>query len=63
MSFTKIIVRYPYVILIAVTVFAGTCLIVPLTLRKIPDFSDPQLVRIKINSDDFYCGLTGALGF
>lgn len=49
MSFTRIIVRYPYVILIAVTVFAGTCLIVPLTLRKIPDFSDPQLVRIKIN--------------
>lgn len=42
--FARIVAHHPYVILVAVAVFAGTCLIIPLTTKKPPDFSDPQLV-------------------
>ncbi|KAJ4434347.1 hypothetical protein ANN_22906, partial [Periplaneta americana] len=41
--FARIVAHHPYVILVAVAVFAGTCLIIPLTTKKPPDFSDPQL--------------------
>jgi len=44
--FARIVAHHPYVILVAVAVFAGTCLIIPLTTRKPPDFSDPQMVSI-----------------
>lgn len=44
--FARIVAHHPYVILVAVAVFAGTCLIIPLTTRKPPDFSDPQMVSL-----------------
>ncbi|XP_066585770.1 protein dispatched [Prorops nasuta] len=41
--FSRVVAHHPYTILIAVFVFSSTCLIVPLTTKKFPDFSDPQL--------------------
>ncbi|XP_018325648.1 protein dispatched isoform X2 [Agrilus planipennis] len=40
---SQIIVRHPYVLLLAITVFSGTCLVIPFTLRPIPHFSEPQM--------------------
>ncbi|KAG7206137.1 hypothetical protein KM043_003529 [Ampulex compressa] len=37
------VAHHPYAILIAVFVLSSTCLIVPFTTKKFPDFSDPQL--------------------
>nr|CAD7412071.1 unnamed protein product [Timema poppensis] len=42
-KFARIVAHHPYVILVAVTVFSTTCLIIPLTTKKLPNFSDPQL--------------------
>lgn len=42
--FAHILVHHPFVILIAVAVFSGTCLVIPFTLKALPDFSDPQMV-------------------
>ncbi|XP_049846062.1 protein dispatched [Schistocerca gregaria] len=39
--FARIIAYHPYVILIGVAVFAATCIVIPVTTRKPPDFSDP----------------------
>jgi hypothetical protein len=44
--FAGIVAHHPYVILMAVAVLAGTCLIIPLTTKKLPDFSDPQMVSM-----------------
>ncbi|XP_066996222.2 protein dispatched [Anabrus simplex] len=41
--FARIVTHHPYVILVAVAVFAGTCLVIPLTTKTLPNFSDPQL--------------------
>ncbi|XP_012258366.2 protein dispatched [Athalia rosae] len=41
--FSRVVAYHPYAILAAVFVFSSTCLIVPLTTKKFPDFSDPQL--------------------
>ncbi|XP_012280511.1 protein dispatched [Orussus abietinus] len=41
--FSRVVAHHPYAILVAVFVFSTTCLIVPLTTKKFPDFSDPQL--------------------
>nr|CAD7455215.1 unnamed protein product [Timema tahoe] len=42
-GFARIVAHHPYVILVAVTVFSTTCLVIPLTTKKLPNFSDPQL--------------------
>ncbi|OXU27643.1 hypothetical protein TSAR_001530 [Trichomalopsis sarcophagae] len=41
--YSRVLAHHPFAILIAVFVFSSTCLIVPLTTKKFPDFSDPQL--------------------
>lgn len=41
--FSRVIAYHPYAILMAILIFSSTCLIVPLTVKKFPDFSDPQL--------------------
>ncbi|KZC07514.1 Protein dispatched [Dufourea novaeangliae] len=41
--FSRIIAHHPYTILLGILIFSSTCLIVPLTVKKFPDFSDPQL--------------------
>ncbi|XP_076375765.1 protein dispatched-like isoform X1 [Megalopta genalis] len=40
---SRIIANHPYTILWGILTFSATCLIVPLTVKKFPDFSDPQL--------------------
>ncbi|XP_076292397.1 protein dispatched isoform X2 [Lasioglossum baleicum] len=40
---SRIIAHHPYTILFGILIFSSTCLIVPLTVKKFPDFSDPQL--------------------
>lgn len=44
--FGNIIVHHPFIILSAVGVFSGTCLIIPFMLKTMtfPHFQDPQLV-------------------
>lgn len=44
--FSRIIAHHPYTILMIILIFSSTCLIVPLAIKKFPDFSDPQLVSI-----------------
>lgn len=48
--FGNIIVHHPFVILSAVGVFSGTCLIIPFMLKTMtfPHFQDPQLVSTDI---------------
>ncbi|XP_034170851.1 protein dispatched [Osmia lignaria lignaria] len=41
--FSRVVAHYPYSILTAIFIFSSTCLIVPLAVKKFPDFSDPQL--------------------
>lgn len=41
--FASILVHHPFIILVGVAVFSGTCLIIPFTLKSLPNFSDPQL--------------------
>ncbi|KAK7868686.1 hypothetical protein R5R35_006977 [Gryllus longicercus] len=41
--YARIVAHHPYVVLIAVAVFAGTCLVIPLTTKTLPNFTDPQL--------------------
>ncbi|XP_014204932.1 protein dispatched [Copidosoma floridanum] len=41
--YSRVLAHYPCIVLIIVFVFSMTCLIVPLTTKKFPDFSDPQL--------------------
>ncbi|CAK9826246.1 Protein dispatched homolog 1 [Anthophora retusa] len=41
--FSRVIAHHPYTILMAILIFSSTCLIVPLAVKKFPDFSDPQL--------------------
>ncbi|CAL7936449.1 unnamed protein product [Xylocopa violacea] len=41
--FSRVIAHHPYTILMAILIFSSTCLIVPLAIKKFPDFSDPQL--------------------
>lgn len=43
--FPRIIAHHPYIILLVVFIFSSICLIIPLTTKKFPDFSDPQNVR------------------
>lgn len=43
--FPRVIAHYPYIILTAVSLFSSICIIIPLTTRKLPDFSDPQMVN------------------
>lgn len=38
-----ILIHHPLVILLGVLVFSVTCLIIPFTLKSLPDFSDPQM--------------------
>ncbi|KAK5639216.1 hypothetical protein RI129_011708 [Pyrocoelia pectoralis] len=38
-----ILIHHPLVILIGVLVFSVTCLVIPFTLKSLPDFSDPQM--------------------
>lgn len=45
--FPRIIAHHPYIILLIVFIFSSICLIIPLTTKKFPDFSDPQNVREK----------------
>lgn len=42
--FANILVHHPCMVLISVIVFSGSCLIIPLSLRILPNFSDPQMV-------------------
>ncbi|CAH1153672.1 unnamed protein product [Phaedon cochleariae] len=43
--FTNVLVHHPFIILAAVAVFSGTCIVIPFTLKSItfPSFQDPQL--------------------
>ncbi|KOC67518.1 Protein dispatched [Habropoda laboriosa] len=41
--FSRVIAHHPCTILMAILIFSSTCLIVPLAVKKFPDFSDPQL--------------------
>lgn len=41
--FSRVIAHHPYTILMIILIFSSTCLIVPLAIKKFPDFSDPQL--------------------
>ncbi|XP_012135069.1 protein dispatched isoform X1 [Megachile rotundata] len=41
--FSRVVAHYPYSILTTIFIFSSTCLIVPLAVKKFPDFSDPQL--------------------
>ncbi|OAD58699.1 Protein dispatched like protein 1, partial [Eufriesea mexicana] len=41
--FSRVIAHHPYTILMAILIFSSTCLILPLAIKKFPDFSDPQL--------------------
>ncbi|KAJ8926816.1 hypothetical protein NQ314_020664 [Rhamnusium bicolor] len=43
--FANILVHHPFVILSAVAVFSGTCIIIPFTLKSMsfPNFQDPQM--------------------
>ncbi|XP_056645516.1 protein dispatched [Diorhabda sublineata] len=43
--FASILVHHPIIVLSAVAVFSGTCIIIPLTLKSVtlPSFKDPQL--------------------
>ncbi|XP_014252148.1 protein dispatched [Cimex lectularius] len=41
--FARVLAHHPYVVLIAVAVFSSTCVIIPLTTLKLPNFKDPQL--------------------
>ncbi|XP_054006493.1 protein dispatched isoform X1 [Hylaeus anthracinus] len=41
--FSRVIAHHPYTILMVILIFSSTCLIVPLAVKKFPDFSDPQL--------------------
>lgn len=47
--FSRLVARHPYIILMVVFAFSSICLIIPLTTRKLPDFSDPQMVCINMN--------------
>ncbi|XP_033310868.1 protein dispatched [Bombus bifarius] len=40
---SRVIAHHPYTILMAIFIFSSTCVIVPLAIKKFPDFSDPQL--------------------
>ncbi|XP_076224965.1 protein dispatched [Nomia melanderi] len=40
---SRVIAHHPYTILLGILIFSSTCLIVPLAVKKFPDFSDPQL--------------------
>lgn len=42
---SRLVANYPYAVLLAILLFSSTCLIVPLTTKQFPNFSDPQLVR------------------
>lgn len=44
--FANILVHHPFVVLSAVAVFSGTCIVIPFTLKSMsfPNFQDPQLV-------------------
>lgn len=60
--FARILAHHPYVILVAVAVFASTCMVIPLATRNLPSFGNPQLVSSFIShmpylvhlSPDFY---------
>uniref|UniRef100_A0A0A9XAS5 Protein dispatched 1 n=2 Tax=Lygus hesperus TaxID=30085 RepID=A0A0A9XAS5_LYGHE len=39
----QVLAYHPFAVLIAVTVFSATCVIVPLSVLKLPNFKDPQL--------------------
>ncbi|KAJ8986210.1 hypothetical protein NQ317_009916 [Molorchus minor] len=43
--FANVIVHHPFIILLAVTVFSGTCIVIPFTLKSMsfPKFQDPQM--------------------
>ncbi|XP_011634830.1 protein dispatched [Pogonomyrmex barbatus] len=41
--FPRIIAHHPYVILLIVFIFSSTCVIIPLTTKKFPEFLDPQM--------------------
>nr|XP_023021379.1 protein dispatched [Leptinotarsa decemlineata] len=43
--FANILVHHPFIILSAVAVFSGTCIVIPFTLKSVtfPSFQDPQL--------------------
>lgn len=47
--FPRIIAHHPYIILLVVFIFSSICLILPLTTKKFPDFSDPQMVCSSMN--------------
>jgi len=47
--FPRLVAHHPYIILMVVFAFSSICLIIPLTTRKFPDFSDPQMVYINMN--------------
>lgn len=40
----KLVAQRPHLILIAVLVFSIACIVISLTIKKIPNFSDPTLV-------------------
>lgn len=56
--FAHIVVHHPYIIISAVSVVSGTCLIIPFTLKNVqfPSFQDPQLVSV-VNRCYFTCRL------
>ncbi|XP_029177089.1 protein dispatched-like [Nylanderia fulva] len=41
--FPRLIAHHPYIILMVIFAFSSICLIIPLTTKKLPDFSDPQM--------------------
>ncbi|KAJ8916474.1 hypothetical protein NQ315_014692 [Exocentrus adspersus] len=43
--FANVLVHHPYIILSAVAVFSGTCILIPFTLQsmKFPNFQDPEM--------------------
>jgi hypothetical protein len=46
--YSRILAHHPYIILISIFLLSLISLIVPLSIEKFPDFSDPQLVICKI---------------
>lgn len=47
--FANILVHHPFIILSAVAVFSGTCIVIPFTLKSMsfPNFQDPQMVSLE----------------
>ncbi|GAB6020682.1 hypothetical protein CHUAL_003351 [Chamberlinius hualienensis] len=41
--YARLLARYPHVVIAAVTILASTCIVIFLTMKKLPNFQDPQM--------------------